>query len=283
MSELHCTYFAFSDTLIGRFPFPISGSWMDSLIQLCAWGWLDGPAMSEGYWIFINDISIRQMMGWPDTCVLWLTMSVLIYLEAVELPLSSEAIVWNRLINKHTELESSYWPELLSCGWELLDVPLSDGSCCKNDLLASSSESSLWGRSKFSSSESCGCWALACRTFRLGFKGSSVSWRSGQDGTQIRGMRSWSSLSLQWYSRRKTSPIWILYGSFHSNPSRMHSSLIQEDGSFTNFPHGMVCLFFPVIKPNSFVLYNVEHWWRDGLRICAVQYSLSIDCITLVL
>ena len=192
---------------------------------------------------------------------------------------------------------------------------LSEDSVSPEQSSSSSSMSLLEGRLNTSSSDSGGGSTLTRWTFRKCLEGFSASWKSGHIGTQTRGSRSWTCLSLQWSSRRNTSPIWILDGSFHSNPCGIHSLLIQEDGSFTNVPHGMICFFFPVTKPNSNVLYFVGQWitgqltdmcsailpehWLYNLGLIAIGHGgcwklgtsagingdgdLSIDCLWVVL
>lgn len=132
-------------------------------------------------------------------------------------------------------------------------------------LSSSWSESWLFGRTKYSSSDPCDCSVLAFRTLRWCLGGSSILSKSGEVGTHIRGPIPRSCLCLQWSRIRKTSPIWILDGSFHSKRSGVHSSIIQDDGSFTKAPHGMISLGFLVTYPKSHVSYIAAQWLRERL------------------
>ena len=158
-----------------------------------------------------------------------------------------------------------YLQELYSCGldtWASMGAP-SNGSwtgdilyefLSSSEWYSPSSISSLCGRMNTSSSELSWGGAIACRN-RCPWVGAlTSSWNRGHNGTQIKPSSPRSMQSLQWSSKRWTSPILIFEGSFHSKPSGVHSFSIQDDGSIASKPHEITCLFFPVIKPCSYML-----------------------------
>ena len=69
--------------------------------------------------------------------------------------------------------------------------------------------------------------------------------KNGLVGTQISGLRCCLCCSLQCSNSGNISPMWILDGSAHWNPSGTHSGLIHEDESSQIFPHGIFTFFHP--------------------------------------
>ena len=93
----------------------------------------------------------------------------------------------------------------------------------------------------------------------------------------------WSSQSTSMIKQTEDLSTWILDGSFQSKPSGMHSAHIHEVGSLMRRePQGMTCFLFPVIMPYLYMLIVHMSRWQACSQVWAVQYSLSIDWITLV-
>ena len=94
--------------------------------------------------------------------------------------------------------------------------------------------------------------------------------KNGLVGTQISGLRWCFCHSLQCSNSGNISPMWILDGSAHWNPSGTHSGSIHEDGSSQIFPHGISTFFLPDTYSNMHLLglcgndrrrtYGYEPW-----------------------